>query len=128
MNINLYPYSKGDPSVGIGGWDCLVTIETPSDELEEGDLEFFKKQVMAMYEAWDCDDVDDDIGRNNIEIHENEMEIYYIEEEIEINKTNKDKKVLNKLQIKVLKDKNKELEEKNKELEKLFRLEKIKWK
>ena len=114
MNINLYPYSKGDPSVGIGSWDCVVTIELPSDDIEEGDLEFFKKQVAGIYEFWDCDGVDDDIDRNNMELHENDMEIYYLSEK----KTKKNKKEIEKIE-----KKNKELKEKNKELVKLFKLE-----
>ena len=113
VTIKLYPFSSGDNSVGISGWECEVILELPSDDLEQEDLGIFKEQIKGLYESWECEGVKDEIDIKCYEVVEADMEMDYLKEQ----KNTKRK-------IKALKQGIKENNKQIEELRKLFKLDK----
>src|SRR4030067_1768946 len=50
----FYAGSRGDPSVGVFGWDAKVTIEWDMS-VDENNVTELKEGVKDMFEGWVCD-------------------------------------------------------------------------
>ena len=50
VEMNFYPYSRGEQDVGIPSWSTEIKIEYPSEKFEKDDVEFIIKQLKTLYE------------------------------------------------------------------------------
>lgn len=65
--LKLYPYSKGDPTVGVSSWLIEITIDVNGLYIHKEDIDLFKEKIKEMFEKWDCDGVQDEDEREELE-------------------------------------------------------------
>jgi len=80
VEMNFYPYSRGEQDVGIPSWSTEIKIEYPSEKFEKDDVEFIIKQLKTLYEKFDCDGVETELEHLNMELFEAESELRYLED------------------------------------------------